>query len=88
MALVGWMHGQRAEIPPLLGLLVCEEGLFNGREAAVKGGGCVEVDGGEELGLEGDEVAHYGGDPGDCGGISKLLFTFFFRCFFLMLTAS
>lgn len=77
MALVGRMHGQRAEIPPLVGLLVCEEGLFNGREAAVKGGGCVKVDGGEELGLEGDEVAHYGGDPGDCQVISKLLFTLF-----------
>lgn len=41
MALVRRMYGQRAEIPPLLGLLVREEGLFDGREAAVKGGGCV-----------------------------------------------
>lgn len=69
VALAGRMHGQRAEVPPLLGRLICEQGLFDGREAAVKGGGCVEVDGGEELGLKGDEVAHYGGGPGDCGGV-------------------
>ncbi|KAL7948885.1 hypothetical protein V8C42DRAFT_351309 [Trichoderma barbatum] len=70
-ALDGRMHGQGTEIPPLVAVLVREEGVFDGGEAAVKGEGGVEVDvGGQEFVLEGDECAHYGGDPGDWEGVS------------------
>lgn len=65
------MHGQGAEIPPLFGCLACEDGLFDGREAAVEGEGDVEVDvGGSDFVLEGDECAHDGGDPGDFCDVS------------------
>lgn len=44
LALSGGVHGQGAEIPPLFGCLACEDGLFDGWEAAVEGEGDVEVD--------------------------------------------